>query len=177
MLTSYAPLAATLDREADWFTRTLEDRLRRYADGRGPGAGPDLPSPPEPGDPCAYGAAVSHHQLGVHERLVLILALLPWIRPQALDPLLLRNASIDRPFTEFGGVASPARAFAPTRQTALFLIAGDDLVVRTRSIAMFAVEGALVRNRLLAQQADDYAPWMPLDPHPQLIERLFRAPM
>ncbi|WP_447725353.1 hypothetical protein [Sphingomonas koreensis] len=175
MPTSYAPLAATLDREVAWFTRVVEDRLRRYADGRGSGAEPDI-APPELTDPCAYGAAVSHNQLSRGERLVLILALLPWVCPQALDPLLMRNASIDRPFTEFGGTATPARAFVPTRQTALFLIAGDDLVVRTRSIAMFSVEGPLVRNRLLAQQADDYAPWMPLDPHPELIERLFRVP-
>lgn len=175
MLHSYAPLAATLDREVAWFTRVLEDRLRSYVEGRGSGTGLDIP-PPELTDPCAYGAAVSHNHLGVHERLILILALMPWVRPQALDPLLMRNATIDRPFTEFGGVSAPGRGFVPTRETALFLIAGDDLAVRTRSLAMFSVEGPLVRNRLLAQQADDYAPWMPLDPHPQLIERLFRAP-
>jgi hypothetical protein len=173
MLTPYAPLAATLDREAAWFARVLDERLRLYADNRGSGIGPDL-SPPELTDPCAYGAAVGHNRLGVDERLVLILALLPWVRPQALDPLVTRNAGIDRPFTEFGGVSTAARAFAPTRQTALFVIAGDDLADRTRSMAMFSSEAALVRNRLLAQQADDYAPWMPLDPHPQLIERLFR---
>ena len=55
--------------------------------------------------------------------------------------------------------------------SALFLI---DLVVRMRLTVMFSVEAALIRNRLLAQQADNYAARLLLDLHPQLIERLFR---
>lgn len=174
MPASYAPLAATLDREIAWFAAVLDDRLRRTAEGAAAEPAADLP-PPGLSDPCAYGAAVVHNRLDIRERLALILALLPWVRPQALDPLLMRNAAIDRPFTEFGGAAVPGRGFVPTRETALFLVAGNDLALRARSLALFSSEAGMVRNRLLAQQADDYAPWMPLDPHPQLIERLFRA--
>jgi hypothetical protein len=172
---SYAPLAATLDREANWFTRVLEERMRRMGEGAAAGPVVSLP-PPAFRDPCAYGAVVNAHQLGWRERLSLILALLPWVRPEALDPLLLSNQAIGRPFTEFGGGFVPGRGFAPTRQTALFLFAGDNPVRRARSMAMFAVDGRLVVARLIAPQPDDYAPWMPLEPHPQLIERLFRAP-
>lgn len=175
MTISYAPLAATLDREADWFTRVLDERLRRMGEGAAAAPMASLP-PPAFRDPCAYGAAVTAHALGWRERLSLILALLPWVRPGALDPLLLQNQATGRPFTEFGGGFAPGRGFAPARQTALFLFAGDNLVRRARSMAMFAVDGRLVSARLIAQQADDYAPWMPLDPHSQLIERLFRAP-
>lgn len=175
MSTSHAPLAATLDREIAWFVRVLEDRLSRTAEGDAAGGIPGI-APPALTDPCAYGAAVSHNRLDVHERLALILALLPWLRPQALDPLLLRNGAIDRPFTEFGGIVLPGRGVVPTRETALFLAAGDDLALRTRLLAMFSSERALVRTRLLARQADEYAPWMPLDPHPELVDRLFRVP-
>lgn len=175
MPTSYAPLAATLDREIAWFTRVLDERLRRDAERVAEGAMASFP-PPAFRDPCAYGAVVAANQLGWRERLSLILALLPWVRPVALDPLLLTNHATSRPFTEFGGGFVPGRGFAPTRQTALFLFAGDNLVRRARSMSMFAVDGKLVRARLIAQQADDYAPWMPLDPHHELIERLFRVP-
>lgn len=175
MLAQYAPLAATLDREIAWFDHVLEDRMHRTTEGAAAGPAADL-APPDFTGPSPYGAAVDNHRLDGHERLALILALIPWVRPQALDPLLLRNGALDRPFTEFGGIAMARRGFVPTRETALFLIAGDDLALRTRSLAMFSSEAALVRNRLLARQADDYAPWMPLEPHPELIERLFRAP-
>lgn len=175
MTISYAPLAATLDREADWFARVLEERMRRMGEQAAAGPMASLP-PPAFRDPCAYGAVVTAHALGWRERLSLVLALLPWVRPEALDPLLLQNQATGRPYTEFGGGFVPGRGFVPTRQTALLLFAGDNLVRRARSMAMFAVDGKLVEACLLARQADDYAPWMPLDPHPQLIERLFRAP-
>lgn len=37
------------------------------------------------------------------EQTILLLALMPHISPQTLDPLFLQNKKLDRPYTEFGG--------------------------------------------------------------------------
>ena len=37
------------------------------------------------------------------ERVVVMLALMPHIKPQALDTFFLQNGTLDRQFTQFGG--------------------------------------------------------------------------
>ncbi|MFL9841651.1 hypothetical protein ABS767_11810 [Sphingomonas sp. ST-64] len=170
MTASRTSPAATLDREFAWFSAVLDARLRSYAE---QDVATEAPPPPALAGSDPYAAACTAAGLGRDERSVLALALLPWFRPAALDPLSLRNASTDRHFTEFGGLHSEAgRRFVPTRETSLFIIAADDLDRRIAAMPMFAATGTMVRHHLLVQQADDYAPWLPVEPHPQLIERL-----
>ncbi len=175
-MTDVAALAATLDRELHWLVTLIGRRMEHYM-GQGDGASGTLtlPEPPELPGRCAYGAAVTMNRLGVDERLVLILALAPWLRPQTLDLLFLRNATLDRGFTEFGGLTHASTGgFAPTRQTALFLLAGDALDRRIAAMALFGADGVLARRRLIALQPDDLAPWLALEPHPELLARLLR---
>ena len=174
--TRSSAVATTLERELDWLQRRIADRLQRHVSSSDHDPASPPPQPPELIERCTYGAAVAQGHLDVDQRLALILALAPWLRPHALDPLMLRNAATDRPFTEFGGVQIAGRGLIPTRQTALFLIAGDALDRRLPTMAMFGLDGVLVRNRLIAAQTDDLAPWLPLEVHPELAARLFRYP-
>lgn len=104
------------------------------------------------------------------------MAIAPWLRPQALDMLLLRNKNLDRRFSESGGREDRERAgFLPTRQTALFVIAGDDLAARLRAMRLLAPDARLLRHKLVAAQGDGLQPWLPLDPHPDFIARLMGA--
>ncbi|MDR0687073.1 MAG: ATP-binding protein [Prevotellaceae bacterium] len=58
----------------------------------------------------------------LEETIVLLLALMPHISPQTLDPFFLQNKDLDRPYTEFGGWKGTSHAgFLPTGQTAEFL--------------------------------------------------------
>lgn len=130
---SPAALGATLARELDWLAAVLDVRLKLYFGLDSPvTAVEDLPAPellPAPADP--YAQAVTRKKLGWAERLVLALALAPHLRPQLLDPLFVRNATYDRAFTEFGGLRGKHHpGFLPTGETALFLLAGDDLARR-----------------------------------------------
>ena len=173
----HSGLSATLGREIDWLQQRIDFRLQQYLQqsGHDPAAAP--PPPPELVDRCAYGATVAMAGLGTDDRLALILALARWLRPQALDLFFCRNANLDRRFTEFGGIDCPdSGGFVPTRQTALFLIAGDDLDRRLAVLPMFGPDAPLVRVRLIAAQSDELAPWAVLEPHPDLIARLFRYP-
>jgi hypothetical protein len=175
---SPAALAATLDRELRWLETLIQLQMRHhFGQGDAASGALTLPEPPELLGRCAYGAAVMMNRLSADERLALILALAPWLRPHALDPFFVRNTNLDRGFTEFGGrTSTAAHGFAPTRQTALFLLTGDALDRRLAAIPMFGPDATLVRARLIATQPDELAPWIALEPHPDLIARLFRYP-
>ena len=124
--------------EADfaWFERVLEARIRAHIDPRADSAPTEeeiaalVPPPIDPVD-SFYGEFVNHYELSVAERLMLLLALIPHVRPQLLDPLFSTNSRFGRGFTEFGGVRSQAHGgFLPTGETALFLVAGSDMTRR-----------------------------------------------
>ena len=45
----------------------------------------------------------NHPNITFEERVIIMLALMPHINPQALDCFFLQNGALDRPFTQFGG--------------------------------------------------------------------------
>lgn len=143
--------ARDLERELDWFANVLDARLKGYF-------GSDasrkchfyLPPPALDGDTSEYARFIRSHQVPPAIRLVILLALIPHIRPQLLDVLWTRNEATQRSFAEFGGVHGSAHGgFVPTGETAAFLLAGDDLAARFDTMRIFDVEGFLARHNVL----------------------------
>jgi hypothetical protein len=154
---------AAIEAEFAWFAAMLDHRIRTHF-GQGEASGPLEPPALTAGS--AYHRAVETASLDPDERLIAFLALLPFVRPQALDPFLLRNEKIDRVFTEFGGTVAGAGGFRPTRETALFLIAGENLAARLAAQRLFRGDARLTARNVLAAQPDDLAPDLPLVPEP-----------
>ncbi|MFC4673823.1 ATP-binding protein [Dysgonomonas termitidis] len=72
------------------------------------------------------------------EQAVLLLALMPHISPQTLDPLFLQNKKLDRPYTEFGGWRGTShQGFLPTGETAAFILSVDNPDKRQDVIRLF----------------------------------------
>ncbi|MBV9773236.1 MAG: ATP-binding protein [Gemmatimonadetes bacterium] len=129
--------ARDLERELEWFADVLGARLNAYFRTGEEHPEPSSVAPPDLGD-SPYGDFVRRHALAAPERLVLVLALIPHVRPQLLDVLWTRNEATDRGFAEFGGLHGVAHGgFIPTGETAAFLVAGDDLAGRFRVSRMF----------------------------------------
>ncbi len=128
-----APHTRLLDAELEWLAAVLDARLRSHF-------GETVPAPPAPplaGETGAYARTVADGGLDAAERLVLILALAPHLRPQLLDPLFVQNTGLGRGFAEFGGWrGSHHTGFLPTGETAAFVVAGSDLERRVRVQAM-----------------------------------------
>ena len=79
-----------------------------------------------------------------------MLALVPHLRPQALDLLFVRNKNLDRGFTEFGGCKGRTHGgFLPTAETAAFVLAGDDLARRLAVFRLFDEDAVLRRSGLI----------------------------
>lgn len=82
--------------------------------------------------------STKHSDITFEESVIVMLALMPHIKPQALDTFFLQNGALDRQFTQFGGWKGLSHGgFLPTGETAVFIIAGDDPIKRCEVVRMF----------------------------------------
>lgn len=134
--------AHDLTQEINWFAEVLNLRLTSYFDPeKNHHSIFELPPPNLNHSPSYYAQFIQHYQFSVPERLVILLALMPHIRPQVLDILWSKNEMTDRGFTEFGGWQSPTHSgFIPTGETAMFILAGEDLTARFELIYLFDIK-------------------------------------
>ncbi len=166
---------AAIEAEIAWFARLLDLRFRIHG---GELSDADIlkrePAPALSDSRQPYASTMKGANLDDAERLVLILAILPYLRPQALDSFLIPNSQSARPFTEFGGVAGIQSGFRPTRETALFLLAGESMERRLAYMPMFAPDARLHAAHILEQPGEpgEPGPWTPLTVSPAWIDRL-----
>ncbi|SFB53371.1 ATP-binding protein [Algoriphagus aquimarinus] len=89
-------------------------------------------------DHSAYSALISQFKMNFHERIVLLLALIPHIKPAFLDMLQIKNQNYDLPFTEFGGIKGEKhKGMIPTGETAMFILGGTSLNRRFNLLYLF----------------------------------------
>ena len=151
MVTPLTANARDLERELTWFAAVLDTRLKLYF-GKEPAIQDvrELPPPVLNGSESPYARFVRHYELPFAERLVVLLALIPVIRPQILDVLWSRNEETQRGFTEFGGVHGATHGgFIPTGETAAFILAGDDLAERFAIMRLFEGDHFFARHNIL----------------------------
>ncbi|HSI41930.1 MAG TPA: ATP-binding protein [Xanthobacteraceae bacterium] len=152
-----AALAATardLDAELDWFARLRDARFQRYFELAGLPELEPLPAPPDLGG-SSYARYLAHLGIDAEERLALVLALVPHLRPRLFDVFHIRNTTFDRRFTEFGGVRGPEDGFHPTGETLAFLLGGENLEARLRVAALLGPQRTLAKRNVLTPAADD----------------------
>lgn len=142
--------ARCLERELEWLSSVIDTRLRSHFANE-PSASSlyreQLPDISE----CSgtYAGFLRKHALSPENRIILLLSLVPYIRPAMLDVFQIRNTVSDKRFTEFGGVSDNTAAFIPTGETALFVLAGTDLTERFRNHALLSPDGLLLKEKII----------------------------
>jgi hypothetical protein len=144
--------AIALEQEFQWFAKIIENRLSIYfqqteqaSDMFSDVVLPDLSSYDD-----MYSRVVREYNMSLEERVVLLLALAPHVCPQLLDLFFLRNTNYDRGFTQFGGLKGYNHAgFIPTVETALFLLAGENLEKRFQLLSLFSDHHYFQKNKIL----------------------------
>ncbi|MFT6816028.1 MAG: AAA+ superfamily predicted ATPase [Sphingobacteriales bacterium] len=142
--------AQNLAQELKWFANILNGRIDAYFK---PNASFEITSVEAPelkikNSPYAY--LVNKFEMNYTERLVLILALVPHIKPNLLDILYTKNENFNRGYSEFGGVNGNFHSgFIPTGETASFIIAGDNLETRFLLKKIFNEEHFFYRHNIL----------------------------
>jgi len=142
-----------IGQELAWLDAAVDARFARHASAStaAPAGLAVIPPPPSLGDSQApYAILARDMDLDKAERLLLALTLAPELAPERLDPFLLRNEATGRRFSEFGGWTGQSHAgFLPTAQTALFLLAGQDLRDRLICRRLFSRDHPLFQRGVL----------------------------
>ena len=147
--------AADLERDLSWFAEVLAARLNLYfqsdkIDENMVSSIFDIPPPDLSHSYSYYAQLIRQHEFSSGERLTLLIAMIPHIRPQLLDVLWTKNEAIDRGFTEFGGLQGTTHGgFIPTGETVAFLLASDDLSTRFKLMRLFEGSHPFARYNIL----------------------------
>jgi hypothetical protein len=138
-----AAVPDVLQREMVWLSATIDARIRCYFASE-PTSFAFPPAPDHPAGGSRYATLLHRLNAGAAERIVMALALAQQVAPHLLDVFFLRNQQTDRGFTEFGGLRGVQHSgFVPTGETALFVLAGDDMAERMRVLPLLDREHPL----------------------------------
>jgi hypothetical protein len=135
--------------EIEWLKNILEQRRRINAKE----VSDNIFSTPPPKHEAGshYNSFLQKYNLNTEERLLLILALVPHICPDTLD-VFKTQGSIP---SSFGGVIGKSRAFLPTGETFMFIVAGDVIAARVQLLKLFSKDHLFFRENFLTLQSAD----------------------
>lgn len=124
----------------EWFQQVLDTAIRLYFKQEC-----EINSLPEVAPPHTAWweemTGLSGGQISFEEKVVIMLALMPHLYPQALDIFFVNNKNFDRPYTEFGGWKGLSHGgFLPTGETAVFILAGENTDLRPSVVHLFEKE-------------------------------------
>lgn len=137
--------AQVIANELTWFESLLNQRIKSYFDHNEKFDVSSILPPKLTDKEGAYAEFVKTNKLSATSRIILIIALLPHIKPELLDSFFIQNSNISRSFTEFGGYTiAPHKGILPTVQTALFVLSANDLSARLQYIQCFEPDSTLI---------------------------------
>lgn len=140
---------ATLEKELKWLSEIINYRIGVYFQQTGDF---HYPEPPDLSDDDSYYAnAIRSYGFGSQERLLIMIALAPHVRPAIFDIFFSKNERFDRVYAEFGGIKGEKHGgFIPTGETAAFIIAGEDLEKRFQLQGCFDEEHNLYKKNVIS---------------------------
>ncbi|MBL4663868.1 MAG: ATP-binding protein, partial [Flavobacteriaceae bacterium] len=149
-------IAKTLQDEVAWFEAIVNTALSLYFKNKSAFDAVKEHAPPSlDNDNSKYAILIKENELGFEERLVLILALLPFIKPQSLDVFLIKNQNLNSEFSEFGGIKDSSKlGFIPTLETASFILTAQKLEERLAFIRFFNKNNVLFTKGILSYDSD-----------------------
>ncbi len=109
---------------------------------------PTLPKATDDASPLAH--FLQDNPLSPHEYAVLAISIVPHVQPHFFDGLMREFMPSGGDFTQIGGTrGTNFRGFLPTGETALFLLAGEDLKQRFDVQQVFAPDALFARKKIL----------------------------
>ena len=148
--------ALTIQKEFSWFFEVLQARMQLYFQQDSTYKSIfDLTAPNLIKDQSPYAEMVRNFEMGLPERLTLLMALAPHFSPELLDIFFTKNALYARSYTEFGGLKGKKHSgFLPTGETAIFLLAGGDLEQRFLYKKFFEEDHYFFKHNILSLNTD-----------------------
>jgi hypothetical protein len=144
--------AATILKEIDWLSTIMHARIQTYL-GKPCGCQSSLDAAPPAieADPSVYAEFVRFYKLNRHERLLLILALLPHIAPQLLGNLVKKSSEDTDMSVETALIkTNHFSGLLPSGETALFLLAGNDIALRFACQQLFHADHVFHQHHIIS---------------------------
>lgn len=149
--------------ELQWLAKVLDTRFKLYFNNPCDYTSINEIAPPELDENNGtYAQFVKDNHLKAEERIALIMALAPYLKPELLDVFFTRNVNYDRHFTEFGGTKGKNfNGFIPTGETLLFVIGGEDVAARLQMHFFLLNHSILIKKNVLRiLSVENYEPFM-----------------
>ena len=155
-LTSLTKNAKVLAAELGWFGEVLNTRISLYFKNDVNYSSIYEIVPPDLSKSNSnYANLVNHYPMSFSERIILILSLIPHVKPNLLDILFTKNESFNRGYTEFGGINGNFHSgFIPTGETIAFILAGDDLEQRFNLVQLLNESHFFFKHNILAMEGN-----------------------
>lgn len=149
-----------LERDLQVLALNFNARLEALREHKEPGQPATFPVPGQGGDP--YERFQAANRLSFEARCILLLALIPHIKPAFFDTLITRVFPEGGDLYVVGGVRGLRhRGMLPTGETAAFLLAGNDLRRKLGLLEYFSPDHSFsVEHILLLEPATDHEPRM-----------------
>lgn len=146
--------AADINAELSWLSNIITTRMNLYFGTQEQDNNVYEILPPDLSkSDSVYAKIVQYYQMQFAERLLLVLALAPHVKPEILDVFFAKNERYERGFTEFGGVKGVNfSGFLPTGETAAFLLAANHLQDRMRLLSFFNEDHFFKKHNILQLQ-------------------------
>lgn len=140
----------TIEADLAWFDQVLANAIDSHFNQHSSAQVDRLLVPDLSNDDSDYAQYIKQHNFDNDERLILVLVLIPHVRPELLDTFFLQNADTARSFSEFGGyVSEHHKGVLPTIETALFLLTANKLVHRLSALRLFDESARLLTSGTL----------------------------
>ena len=148
-----------LEQQLQWLSAIIETSIQLYFEQECPVNSIEEIQPP---DVNFFNQFIKGDPLSMEERVVVLLAIAPHIRPQLLDTFFIQNKNLDRPFTEFGGWKGNTHGgFLPTGETAAFVLCGTDISKRIELLKLFDSEHRFIKQNVLKiEKAENGEPFL-----------------
>jgi hypothetical protein len=142
--------AHQLQAEIEWAISVINARFNSYFSDEATPFSVDMIYPPKHHEPTVLKTFIDDFQWTPAERIVIALAIIPHVQPNILDVFFTKNNSYDRGYTEFWGIKGQYfSGFLPTGETALFVLAANDLAMRQDFLYMFSEDHPFAKNQVL----------------------------
>lgn len=149
--------ANDLNKELMWFSEILDTRINLHLGNVVKHANITGITPPDfSKSKSMYANFSRYYKLSFAERILLMLSIIPHIRPALLDAFYQHKNENGRGFTEFGGLQGKQHGgFLPTGETFLFIISGSNLQRRFSLYPIFNADHFFAKHNIIKL---DHAP-------------------
>jgi AAA+ superfamily predicted ATPase len=141
----------TIQNELEWLSNLIDNRLDYFFTSEPNILFKDIPSPSLEDDHSNLSNFIKKDLEDDFERLLIIGAMASNLFPEVYDRFLIKNKTLDKPYTEFGGHKnSETNYFEPTLRTIVFIKYGSSIEHKIKINNYFNFEHIFKQNKILS---------------------------